>query len=164
LFSQWNLDGRPTSLPLRGLHSPSAQPAHPASIAITWKRRRERLVLIDTGPDFGSALRGHPHVDAVFYTHAHADHISDLMIAALSFEHKPRRCRSTWTSRRRRFCGGVRIHVSENATYPTRAASSCEPGRCADSRGARSHFQRVPLTMATAGCGFRFGSARYLTT
>jgi phosphoribosyl 1,2-cyclic phosphate phosphodiesterase len=40
----------------------------------------ERVVLIDTGPDFRQqALRaGIKHVDAVFYTHSHADHIFGL--------------------------------------------------------------------------------------
>jgi phosphoribosyl 1,2-cyclic phosphate phosphodiesterase len=37
----------------------------------------ERIVVIDTGPDFprAGAARRLTHVDAVFYTHAHADHI-----------------------------------------------------------------------------------------
>ena len=41
---------------------------------------RERVVVIDTGPDFREqALRnGLTRVDAVFYTHAHADHILGL--------------------------------------------------------------------------------------
>ena len=40
----------------------------------------ERVVVIDTGPDFREqALRnGLTRVDAVFYTHAHADHILGL--------------------------------------------------------------------------------------
>ena len=41
---------------------------------------RERVVLIDTGPDFREqALRNKlTRVDAVFYTHGHADHILGL--------------------------------------------------------------------------------------
>ena len=40
----------------------------------------ERVVLIDTGPDFRTqALRAHiQRADAVFYTHSHADHILGL--------------------------------------------------------------------------------------
>ena len=41
---------------------------------------RERVIVIDTGPDFREqALRnGLTRVDAVFYTHSHADHILGL--------------------------------------------------------------------------------------
>src|SRR5579863_2576996 len=54
------------------------------SILLRWtesdggaERSNERIVVIDTGPDFREqALREHlTHVDAVFYTHGHADHI-----------------------------------------------------------------------------------------
>src|ERR1700761_8663279 len=50
------------------------------SVAITWMEPEtgvERIVLIDTGPDFRQqALNARiARVDAVFYTHAHADHI-----------------------------------------------------------------------------------------
>jgi phosphoribosyl 1,2-cyclic phosphate phosphodiesterase len=48
------------------------------SVALRWMAGgRERVVVIDTGPDFREqALRAHlTHVDAVLYTHSHADHI-----------------------------------------------------------------------------------------
>src|SRR6202453_435400 len=47
------------------------------SIAVAWDAHR---VVIDTGPAFRmQALReGINHVDAVFYTHSHADHILGL--------------------------------------------------------------------------------------
>src|ERR1035441_1151633 len=50
------------------------------SVLLRWQEQadgRERVVVIDTGPDFREqALRnGLTRVDAVFYTHAHADHI-----------------------------------------------------------------------------------------
>src|ERR1035441_5181342 len=52
------------------------------SIAVRWRdaAERERVVMIDTGPDFREqALRnGVARVDAVFYTHSHADHIFGL--------------------------------------------------------------------------------------
>ena len=59
------------------------------SIAIQWENH---TVLIDTGPDFREqALREHiRHVDAVFYTHSHADHILGLDdLRPLSFAHRP---------------------------------------------------------------------------
>ena len=53
------------------------------SILVRWpcpEGSCERVVLIDTGPDFREqALRtGIKRVDAVFYTHSHADHILGL--------------------------------------------------------------------------------------
>ena len=51
------------------------------SVLVRWSEDgRERAVVIDTGPDFrDQALRaGLKRVDAVFYTHSHADHILGL--------------------------------------------------------------------------------------
>ena len=53
------------------------------SILLRWaspETAAERIALIDTGPDFRQQAlsAGVGHVDAVFYTHSHADHIFGL--------------------------------------------------------------------------------------
>jgi phosphoribosyl 1,2-cyclic phosphate phosphodiesterase len=140
------------------------------SIAIAWKSEgAERLVVIDTGPDFREqALReGIRHVDAVFYTHAHADHILGLDdLRPLSFEHKPGSLplyadEGTGEVLRRIF----EYTFSPNATYPNRARvqlHKLEGDQATEVYGAR--FQRVPLLHGNLEvAGFRFGSAAYLT-
>lgn len=140
------------------------------SIAIQWNNAgKEHTVLVDTGPDFREqALREKiRHVDAVFYTHAHADHILGLDdLRPLSFEHKPAFLplftdEKTADILRRVF----EYTFSADSTYPTRARvelRGLEGTETAEVDGAR--FQRVPLTHGDLQvAGFRFGTAAYLT-
>ena len=140
------------------------------SIAVTWNQGgAQRTVVIDTGPDFREqALRaGIGHVDAVFYTHAHADHILGLDdLRPLSFEHKPGWLplyadEQTAEILRRIF----EYTFSPNATYPNRARVELrilEGNQTAEVHGAK--FQRLPLLHGNLEvAGFRFGSAAYLT-
>jgi phosphoribosyl 1,2-cyclic phosphate phosphodiesterase len=140
------------------------------SIAVTWNSGGAgRLVVIDTGPDFREqALReGIRHVDAVLYTHAHADHILGLDdLRPLSFEYKPASLplyadAETADVLRRIF----EYTFSPNATYPNRARvelRSLDGEQTAEVHGAK--FQRVPLMHGGLEvAGFRFGSAAYLT-
>lgn len=140
------------------------------SIAIVWKdAAAERIAVIDTGPDFREqALReGIRHVDAVFYTHAHADHVLGLDdLRPLSFAHKPGFLplyadRQSADILRRIF----EYTFSPSATYPTRARvelRELDGTQTAEVHGAR--FQRVPLVHGPLEvAGFRFGTAAYLT-
>ena len=140
------------------------------SIAVVWtSNAAEHTVVIDTGPDFREqALRaGMRHIDAVFYTHAHADHILGLDdLRPLSFEHKPGFVplyadEPTAAILRRVF----EYTFSAKSTYPTRARvelRSLEGTEVAEVAGAR--FQRIPLIHGDLQvAGFRFGSAAYLT-
>jgi len=140
------------------------------SIAVAWSRGlKEYLVVIDTGPDFREqALReGIRHVDAVLYTHAHADHILGLDdLRPLSFRHKPDFLplyadEPTAATLRRVF----EYTFSESATYPMRARVELrllEGTESVEIGGAR--FQRIPLVHGQQEvAGFRFGSAAYLT-
>jgi len=140
------------------------------SIAIRWDGGgAERTVLIDTGPDFREqALREQiRRVDAVFYTHAHADHILGLDdLRPLSFEHRPASLPLYADETTARILRRVFEYTfSENATYPTRARvelRNLEGAQTAEVHGVQ--FQRVPLTHGDLQvAGFRFGSAAYLT-
>lgn len=135
------------------------------SIAVEWGDHR---VIIDTGPDFRQqALREKiQHIDAVFYTHPHADHILGLDdLRPLSFRH----------------AGGMDLYAddrtisiletvfsytfSPTAKYPTRARVNLKCFNGHDSvQIADAAFQRVPLLHGQLPvAGFRFGSAAYLT-
>jgi phosphoribosyl 1,2-cyclic phosphate phosphodiesterase len=140
------------------------------SVALRWgEGERERVVVIDTGPDFREqALRaGLMHVDAVFYTHSHADHILGMDdLRPLSFEAY-------------RNGGPIPLYASEetagvleriydytfaaSATYINRAKVEIAPlseRTCV--RGVE--FLRVPVLHGEMEVsGFRFGNTAYLT-
>jgi phosphoribosyl 1,2-cyclic phosphate phosphodiesterase len=140
------------------------------SIAVFWDGGGARkTVVIDTGPDFREqALREQiRHVDAVLYTHAHADHILGMDdLRPLSFRHKPGMLplyadQATADILRRIYD----YTFSANSTYTTRARvelRNLEGEQAAEVQGAR--FQRVPLLHGQQMvAGFRFGNAAYLT-
>lgn len=133
------------------------------SIAVAWAGHR---VIIDTGPDFRmQALReGIDHVDAVLYTHSHADHILGLDdLRPLSFKHK---------SKIPLYADPAAADVIErifdytfdpSALYPARAQVEMHRlGESVEIEGAT--FTRIPLTHGKIEvAGFRFGNAAYLT-
>jgi phosphoribosyl 1,2-cyclic phosphate phosphodiesterase len=131
---------------------------------------RGRIVLIDTGPDFhAQALREDlRRVDAVLYTHSHADHIlgmDDLRpLTFLNPEPLPRYAdEPTAVTIERIFEYTFR---TENR-YPTSARVKLhrinpEPGAGVELFGAC--FRRIPVTHGRQEItGYRFGSAAYLT-
>jgi phosphoribosyl 1,2-cyclic phosphate phosphodiesterase len=141
------------------------------SVAIRWAgtESRERTVVIDTGPDFRQqALRyGIDRVDAVLYTHDHADHILGMDdLRPLSYAAF-------------RAGGPVPLYVNEDtartleriydytfspdATYPHRARVE----RCPLTDRICVHeaeFLRVPVMHGPQSIsGFRLGNLAYLT-
>jgi phosphoribosyl 1,2-cyclic phosphate phosphodiesterase len=127
-------------------------------------------VLIDTGPDFhAQALReGIRRVDAVLYTHGHADHVMGFDdLRPLSFrghDHLPVYAdEATADSIERIF----EYTFRKEDRYPTSARVQIHridptPGAGINLFGAC--FQRIPVTHGQQEItGYRFGSAAYLT-
>jgi phosphoribosyl 1,2-cyclic phosphate phosphodiesterase len=133
------------------------------SIAVQWENH---TVLIDTGPDFRQqALReGITHVDAVLYTHAHADHVLGLDdLRPLSFKSKEKiplyADDAAATIIERIF----NYTFDPDAMYAQRAR--VEMHRLDASVEIEGKiFRRVPLIHGEIEvAGFRFGGAAYLT-
>ena len=130
---------------------------------------RERVVVIDTGPDFREqALRtGLTRVDAVLYTHWHADHILGLDdLRPLSFTvfreggPIPLYASETTTATLERVFDYT---FSPEATYANRAKVQLMP-LAARNRVHGVEFVRVPVMHgAMEIAGFRFGRTAYLT-
>lgn len=137
---------------------------------LRWKEEgRGRAVVIDTGPDFREQALGAglARVDAVFYTHSHADHIFGLDdLRPLSFAVAREggliplyATEETALALRRIFD----YTFAPEASYPTRARVRIEPlGDETEVGGVR--FLKVPVEHGELGIvGYRFGRAAYLT-
>src|SRR5271154_2606078 len=130
----------------------------------------DRTVLIDTGPDFhAQALReGIRRVDAVLYTHGHADHVMGFDdLRPLSFyghSNLPVYADDATASNIERI---FEYTFRKEDRYPTSARVLIHrldptPGAGVDIFGAC--FQRIPVTHGREEItGFRFGRAAYLT-
>jgi phosphoribosyl 1,2-cyclic phosphate phosphodiesterase len=142
------------------------------SALLRWRDKETetgRTVVIDTGPDFRQQALSEKLslVDAVFYTHGHADHILGLDdLRPLSFIADRRSGpiplyadQETATVLRQIYS----YTFSPHATYPTRARVELKP--LADRNTvARVEFVRIPLLHGEMPInGFRFGNAAYLT-
>ena len=131
---------------------------------------RERTVVIDTGPDFREqALRaGLTRIDAIFYTHAHADHImgmDDLRPLSFAVERESGEAIPLYAAPQ---TADVLERVYEytfspGATYATRARVKLKPLH----EHVAVHgvdFLRVPVVHGKMEiAGFRFGKAAYFT-
>ncbi len=126
-----------------------------------------RAVLIDTTPDFREqAIRENiRHLDAVLYTHTHADHILGIDdLRPLSFLHKPDRLPLYAQPEAAQFIRSM-FHYIFDANYKFGGLPLLEM-RAIDGPlelfGAT--FEPVTLIHGDAEIlGFRFGSAAYLT-
>jgi len=126
-----------------------------------------RHVLIDTTPDFREqALREKiTQLDAVLYTHTHADHILGIDdLRPLTYRHKPRKMPLYATPRNCEFLRNMFRYIFE-AEYKFGGLPLVE---LRPIEGAVELFgaRFEPLTVIhgeTPILGFRFGSAAYLT-
>lgn len=143
------------------------------SVVVRWRDAgddaRERVVLIDTGPDFREqALRAHlTHVDAVLYTHAHADHILGMDdLRPLSFAAARQGGTIPLYASQETTAVLTRVYdytFAPSATYINRARVELKPLEHRTCVGS-IEFVRVPVMHGEMEvAGFRFGDAAYLT-
>ncbi len=137
------------------------------SIALLYREGAdERIVLIDSGPDFRQqALRENiDHIDAVLYTHSHADHILGLDdLRPLTFKGAGKiplyADRTTADVLETVF----EYTFSESSTYPHKARVALHPLK-SHTHLFGADFITVPLLHGELETsGFRFGNAAYLT-
>lgn len=140
------------------------------SLRLRWNDGEcERTVVIDTGPDFREQALRHKIrlVDAVFYTHGHADHVFGLddlrplsFIAEREYGPIPLYASPETTEVLERV---FNYTFSPKATYPTRARVKLMP--LSDRTAIHGvEFVRIPVVHGHLEiAGFRFGRTAYLT-
>lgn len=145
---------------------PQDKRTRPSIVILFREGDSERCVLIDTGPDFRQqALRENlRNIDAVLYTHSHADHIMGLDdLRPLSFKSPgkiPLYADSATTQVLRQV---FEYTFSESNRYPYKARVELYPLED-HTRVFGADFVTVPLLHGTLPTvGFRFGKAAYLT-
>jgi phosphoribosyl 1,2-cyclic phosphate phosphodiesterase len=126
-----------------------------------------KVVLIDSTPDFREqAIRERiRRIDAVFYTHTHADHILGIDdLRPLSYRHKPNKLPLYARPEAAEFIRNMFGYIFD-ADYKFGGLPQVElrpmngPVELFGSR-----FEPIPVIHGeTEICGFRFGSAAYLT-
>jgi phosphoribosyl 1,2-cyclic phosphate phosphodiesterase len=139
------------------------------SAAVVWPGEgRTRHVIIDTGPDFRAQALAHniQSVDAVLYTHSHADHILGMDdLRPLSYKNEPKIPLYADDPTARVLETIFDYTFSEDSQYKLRARVQMNRLNGAGSVAIHgANFQRVPLLhgpMETGG--YRFGNAAYLT-
>jgi phosphoribosyl 1,2-cyclic phosphate phosphodiesterase len=133
------------------------------SVMVKWE---DHCVLIDTGPDFREQALRHKirEIDAVFYTHGHADHIFGLDdLRPLSYL-RERRIPLYAEEATAQILEKVYDYTfSPGTDYATRARLDLHRlNECVDVFGIT--FRRVRVIHGTMEvAGFRFGNAAYLT-
>ena len=127
----------------------------------------DKTVLIDSTPDFREqAIREHIRkLDAVLYTHSHADHILGLDdLRPLSYRHKPNKLPLYARPEAAEFIRNMFSYIFD-AEYKFGGLAQVELKSFngpVDLFGAR--FEPIPVIHGeTEIDGFRFGSAAYLT-
>jgi len=140
------------------------------SVLLSWEGHN---VVIDTGPDFhAQAIRaGIRRLDAVLYTHGHADHVLGMDdLRPLSFHNRgdlPLYADEPTAQTIERIFDYTFGGPNAKDRYPTSARVTMH--RIPTAPGAEvvlfgAHFMRIPVTHGRHQItGYRFGSAAYLT-